>query len=177
MHKAASVAVHISFEVVGNGRERDGNPVPYTRTTQRGKWKQDRRGRLTPYGRYCAYAKHVLAALDRDAARMLRDEVYPMLAGKDSQYLCDIRIQFKGRSHGDCDNVVKGIVDALFYKSGVSDKLVVPRLVAMRDGADCGRVWVVLHGPYPRGEFAYVANRAKGGSNVIHTVRHQPPDT
>ena len=149
--------VVIAFCVEGHSGDRTGNPVPYTRTTQGGKWcRTDRKtGKLNALGRYYAYQNHVRFQLTAEQKGTLYELIWPMLEHK-LQFLVDIRIDFKGFRHGDPDNVVKGLLDTLFH----DDNMVVPRLAGVREGQKEGKVWVVIHGPYPSTEYAEVPNEA-----------------
>lgn len=145
----------IAFVVVGNNHERDGNPRPYTRTTQAGKWhtRKQKDGTPNALGRYYGYKEWVMRQMTPEQKATLYDIIWPMLEHK-LQFLVDIRMDFKGFRHGDPDNIVKGLLDTLFH----DDNMVVPRLVAVREGQAAGCVWVTIHGPYPSTEYAEVAN-------------------
>lgn len=151
-----SKPTRISFTVVGNNREPDGNPRPYTRTTQGGKWHTTKQKDGTPnaLGRYYGYRDWVMMQMTAEQKATLYDIVWPTLEHK-LQFLVDIRIDFKGFRHGDPDNVVKGLLDTLFL---YDDNMVVPRLVGVREGQERGQVWITIHGPYPSTEYADVGN-------------------
>lgn len=156
-------AVHETIYIAGNARDPLGNPVPFVRTT--GKMKHIRRdrktGKLTLYGRYIEYKDHVRASVEPSVMMTLEERVWPDLKSKLVKYFVDVRIVFKGKAHADSDNIVKGIVDALFGKrTGSDDKLVIARVVDVIDCQTEGHVQLVVHGPYPRSEWADIPNQA-----------------
>lgn len=153
----------ITFTVRGNQEDLDGNPVPWTRTTARQKWKmmRDKDGRPTQYARYLGYKNHILAEV-LPVVHWIRENVWPDLRKRRNQYYLDFAIQFAGKIHGDTGNIIKGFEDALFPRKskrcldGPDDLLVHGRLAICRDCADRGFVIATLHGPYPRDSFSHV---------------------
>lgn len=106
----------IKFSIIGNQEDRFANPIPYTRMTQKTKW-------LPKSIRYFKWKEYV-RGFYRDAAMkipeidrfdLLRDK--PIPATKDKSKM-SLMIYFCNKTHGDCDNIYKGIADALF----VNDK-------------------------------------------------------
>lgn len=106
----------IQFTIKGNQEDPRGNPVPYHRTTQKAKWSDEAK-------RYERWKKFVVDAL------MIRlsenKEIWDVfakqwMAGKkpiipsSKKQRCDIVIFWKNKAHGDPDNILKGINDALF---------------------------------------------------------------
>ena len=99
-----------------------GNPIPYTRTTQRGKFVSPQ------WKRYADYKTKIVAAflnaIDNDADK--RKFVYNyQMYGKpiittEKGYVLSVAY-FANKRHGDMDNINKGVLDALF----VSDKNIV----------------------------------------------------
>lgn len=81
------------------------NPVPYKRTTQRQKWCDE------SYKKYLAF-KELLKWEFR-----LQNKAEPNLRGR---YHVKLMATYKDNRHGDTDNVVKAVNDALFS----DDKLV-----------------------------------------------------
>lgn len=79
------------------------NPVPYKRTTQRAKYKDEE------YKRYRAF-KELLKWEFRKQNKVPSNEAL----NKNKHYEFSLKIGFKNRSHGDGDNIVKGVLDALF---------------------------------------------------------------
>lgn len=110
----------INFEIIGNHEKRYGNPVPYVRSTQHGQHKPAVR-------RYEGWKQYVVAHfLDAvpPTSRYAQEVVIsgkPIVLDSDERARMDIQIQFSGRSHGDPDNVWKGIADALFVNDSRLD--------------------------------------------------------
>ncbi len=93
------------FDIHGNQKNPNGNPIPYHRTTQRAKWK-DPAAR-----RYAAWKKFVQQhALE---AGLKIGELK-----KNGHYRLDVVCFFVGERHGDPGNVRKGIEDSLFEIAG-----------------------------------------------------------
>lgn len=90
------------LEIIGNQEDpKNGNPIPYERMTQRGKWKNRRAQR------YLAWKKYVQECWLEKYGRFLKYD------GSESIRL-DVTCLFRGENHGDPDNIYKGIADALF---------------------------------------------------------------
>ena len=98
----------MKFTVENNGK----NPVPYKRTTQRGKFSPE-------YKKYQAWKNRVVAAFILANKNRLPHHVLE----KDKKYYVNIMCYFKDKTHGDTDNVAKGINDAVFQKP-LNDKYV-----------------------------------------------------
>lgn len=112
----------IQFTIKGNQESPTGNPIPYYRTTQRGQFNKGAK-------RYHAWKDYVRAtyldALDRamnvdrvidradfgDAHDLIQKK--PIKAADHKQKM-SLKIFFQNRAHADCDNIFKGIADALF---------------------------------------------------------------
>lgn len=150
----------LKFEILGNHEDPLGNPIPYTRTTARSKYRlTTKTGKPTQYSRYCSYRAHIRRSLSREDERHLIQEIWPLIAAEHYQFFLDCQIQFKGTRYGDVDNIVKGLLDALFppkRKKGPDDRLIRGRPVTVRDGQDCGWIKCVLLGPFPRDEWPNV---------------------
>jgi len=95
--------------IVSNG---DKNPVPYKRTTQRQKFKD------IEYQKYQVWKTKVIRAFV-DKFKKLPHNVF----SKDQKYYVNIKAFYKDKTHGDTDNVAKGINDAIFQKP-LNDKYV-----------------------------------------------------
>lgn len=108
----------ITFTIYGNQEDRMGNPIPCARTTQAGQW--------TPKAmRYNAWKTYVVASyldaidgmkkIDRadfgEAHDLLQKK--PIKAATHKQRM-SLKIFYKDKTHADCDNIFKGIADALF---------------------------------------------------------------
>ena len=101
----------------GNQEDPTGNPVPYFRTTQRGQFNKGAK-------RYHAWKDFVRAHyLDKTMPTRIKREDYgdfhdilqkkPIPASKEKQRMT-LHIVFANKAHADCDNIFKGIADALF---------------------------------------------------------------
>lgn len=90
----------IFFTVLGNHEDLKGNPIGYTRMTQRGKW-------VKPAAkRYEAWKDYVWACL-------LKAEPKPPRYENGQKIVVSCYIEYKDRRRPDPGNVVKGIADAL----------------------------------------------------------------
>ncbi len=101
----------IKFSVLGNQENPKGNPVPYHRATQGSKWNP-------AHKRYLAWKDYVRAEY-RKASRGLpfsyhTEDVgmHPILGEVHGRV--SIFTRFGPETHADPDNIVKGILDALF---------------------------------------------------------------
>lgn len=96
----------MTFTIVGNQEDERGNPIPYHRATQRGRFNKGQR-------RYYAWKDHVRASFaqswDRSIPLTLDGKIPGTPVGKVTAEIC-----FGSETHADPDNVVKGILDALF---------------------------------------------------------------
>ena len=102
----------ISFTIKGNQENPKGNPIPYLRTTQKSQWT-DKAIRYHEWKDYVRAAYiDALQAKNREKKIELLDKK-PIPAGKEKQKM-SLQISFKDKTHGDCDNIFKGIADALF---------------------------------------------------------------
>jgi hypothetical protein len=93
------------FTVFGNHLGLDKNPVPYTRTTQRAKFKDP------AYQKYAAWKKFVIATCLAEAGKT--SMIPGLLDGKKKTRL-NCTCFFINKRHGDPENIRKGIQDALF---------------------------------------------------------------
>lgn len=103
----------INFTIEGNQDDKvKGNPIPYTRTTQKSKWSDK-------YQRYQEWKGYVVKALLQsrppfmgEMTRRIALKGKPL--GKQFRGKIETTIFFGNETHCDPDNVVKGIADALF---------------------------------------------------------------
>lgn len=115
----------LKFKILGNQQDPKGNPIPCPRTTQNTQW--------TPKAvRYQEWMMYVVAGFI-DAVQAIPKENRNELAGyinfagrkpiveSKRKVRMDIMIDWHSDGHGDCDNIFKGIADALF----TNDKYVV----------------------------------------------------
>ena len=90
----------IIFSVIGNHEDPKGNPIGYTRMTQRGKW-------VKPAAkRYEAWKDYVWACL-------LQVEPLPPRFENGQKIVVSCYIEYRNGRRPDPGNVVKGIADAL----------------------------------------------------------------
>ena len=108
----------IRFKIKGNQEDGTGNPVPYTRTTQRSYWNEKAK-------RYKEYKDYVVATFNdhikkehpeylQKFQRNWINRGKPIELKKDAKVKVDTMIEWKNKNHGDPDNIWKGIVDTLF---------------------------------------------------------------
>lgn len=110
----------VQFTIFGNQENKlTGNPIPYTRTTQRGRWTP----RSLRYESWKTYvvASYLDAVFPRDGSydKAKFGELHDILSGKPikrEKAKVTIFIFFADETHADPDNVVKGINDALFQQ-------------------------------------------------------------
>ncbi|SUW99751.1 Endodeoxyribonuclease RusA [Campylobacter jejuni subsp. doylei] len=79
------------------------NAVPYKRTTQRSKFV------CKDYLKYLDFKK-----LLQMEFRIQNDRSCFQALDKQKNYKFSLKIGFKDKKHGDADNIVKGVLDALF---------------------------------------------------------------
>jgi len=88
------------------------NPVPYKRTTQKQKFVD------TEYKKYLEYKNLIVAEFTKTMGKLPSG-----ILKKDKKYFVDVVCYYKDKTHGDTDNVAKGVNDALFQKP-LSDKYI-----------------------------------------------------
>lgn len=132
----------ISFTIHGNQEKPNGNPIPYFRTTQNTQWKPGAVRYQNWKGRVVATYLDAISGMTKierkdfgDAHDLIQKKPIKATNGK---IRMDLMIYFKDNTHGDCDNIFKGIADALFmndkYLAGSFDYAY----------ADAGRVEVTI---------------------------------
>ena len=103
--------MEIKFEIHGTQEGKEKNPIPYTRTTQGAKWSEK-------YQRYGAWKNFVQKAFLKNCEFEKNKEFLDMLSlkpiKKGTRGKVKIDIYFFDETHPDPDNVVKGVLDALF---------------------------------------------------------------
>lgn len=108
----------IAFTIYGNQEDRAGNPIPYLRTTQNSQWT-DKAKRYHDWQDYVR-ATYLDAVMPNkkikigdygEAHDFLQKK--PIKATKKKARM-DIQIYWANETHADCDNIFKGIADALF---------------------------------------------------------------
>ncbi len=96
--------MNIHFFIPGNQEDPKGNPIPYHRTTQKSLWDKQAK-------RYAAWKKYVQqCALEAglDIRKLQKNQTYSL----------DVMCWFTDETHGDPENVRKGVQDALFEIAG-----------------------------------------------------------
>jgi Holliday junction resolvase RusA-like endonuclease len=93
-----------TFVITGNQEDRAGNPIPYHRTTQGSFWNKTSK-------RYNAWKQFVCSEYWLQTVKKLSNE---KPYGKEVKGRIEVKISFRGENHADPDNIVKGILDALF---------------------------------------------------------------
>lgn len=131
----------IFFTVLGNQEDPKGNPIGYTRMTQRGKW-------VKPAAlRYEAWKDYVWTSL-------LKQEPNPPRFENGQKIFIDCYIEYRDRRRPDPGNVAKGIADALadHRRKGIfeprlypNDKNVLERPMDFNYSENPG-VLVIVHG-------------------------------
>ncbi|HEY8191247.1 MAG TPA: hypothetical protein VIG74_02390 [Alphaproteobacteria bacterium] len=101
--------MRIEFTIYGNHEDRRGNPLPYHRATQRSKWSK-------AHQRYIAWKAYVQKEFAKAARGLIPDRYGYEPIGGEPRALVEATIFFLPhlKAHGDPDNIVKGISDALF---------------------------------------------------------------
>jgi len=79
------------------------NPIPYKRTTQKQKFKD------VDYHRYLQWKELIIT----EFIKSFNKYPYQLLA-KNKKYYVNVKAYYKDKTHGDTDNVAKGINDAIF---------------------------------------------------------------
>lgn len=130
----------LSFTILGNQEKPTGNPIPYHRTTQKGLWDPASK-------RYKAWKDYVCLALidssSEELAKGFKIRFFRKLKPIDlseKRAVMNIQILWKNGSHGDCDNIWKGIADALFQ----NDKHVAGSFQYEYSGDKVGKVEVEI---------------------------------
>lgn len=97
---------HLLFTINGNQENALANPIPYFRTTQGSTWSK---GAV----RYSAWKQYVQKCFETQ--NNLKAVVgKPIKLSKTVTATMDIAIEWANEAHADCDNIYKGISDALF---------------------------------------------------------------
>jgi len=108
----------IHFTVHGNQENPNGNPIPYFRTTQNTQWTDGAVRYQEWKGRVVAAYIDALQAMGKEQRKAF--EAYTdftkkkPIAKTPGKIWMELKITWMNKAHGDCDNVFKGIADALF---------------------------------------------------------------
>jgi len=119
-----------------------GQPVPYTRTTQRAKFVSERWKKYADYKNTVVTA-FLAALIDKKEWRKVLNNYYKsgkLIKTKRKLYV-EVIMYFKDKGHGDPDNIFKGVLDALF----VTDKYVAGKFDFFYD-ADNPRLEITING-------------------------------
>ena len=113
--------MEIKFTIRGNQNEPKGNPIPYTRVVGRALWTVEAK-------RYAAWKEYVRAEYIEKSkspitAKVGEELLYlmtfdtkvsPIVLNSGHKARMELKIFWANESHGDPDNIFKGIADALF---------------------------------------------------------------
>ncbi len=112
-----------AFTISGNHEHHDGNPIPYTRTTQNSQWT-DKAIRYRDWKEYVqkAFFEYLKSAVPSREYNLMElaslKKGKPIEVKEDENIAVFIEVYWKNNAHSDLDNVFKGIADAMF----VNDK-------------------------------------------------------
>lgn len=90
------------FTIDGNNHDRQGNPVPYTRTTRRAKFVA---GPAIRYSQWKKFVQKVAMVAGFPFGKLEHNGMYRL----------DVHCRLLAGNHGDPENIRKGIQDALFF--------------------------------------------------------------
>lgn len=113
----------IIFKIKGNQENPEGNPIPYLRTTQASQWTD----KAVRYQEWKSYVVgEYIKALEKMPRRNELEEYHNLsklkpIVNTGKKIIMSLRITWANKAHADCDNVFKGIADALF----INDKYLV----------------------------------------------------
>lgn len=111
------------FTIYGNQEDKEGNPIPYLRSTRNSQWNEATK-RYNAWKDYVRKAFFEMAKIAKPSSEYNLLELTSFKKGKPIDMKkgvaadVSVVIFFANNTHGDGDNVFKGIVDALF----VNDK-------------------------------------------------------
>lgn len=135
--------MNVKFTIYGNQDNPKGNPVPYTRVVGRALWVRGAKR----YAEWKAYVQSCFfTAVDQETRKLLKAGNRQIRYGKPIELPAhtdarmDLKIFWANGSHGDPDNVFKGIADALF----VNDKNLDGSFESIRAPDAKGRVEVEI---------------------------------
>lgn len=94
------------FTISGNQENALANPIPYHRTTQNSLWSKGAK-------RYSAWKQYVQKCFENQN-NLKATTGKPIKLTKEITATMDIAIEWASDAHADCDNIFKGIADALF---------------------------------------------------------------
>ncbi len=123
-----------AFTVSGNQEEPDGSPLGYNRTTQASKWN-------APSRKYEDWKNFVVGAFLRANPQVKPTSWKPLTLEKEQTARVSLVVHWHNGIHADLDNVLKGVLDALFTNDKNVDWLKAEGEMA-KDGK--GRMEVVV---------------------------------
>jgi len=88
------------------------NPAPYKRTTFRQKFMDKE------YQKYLLWKSNIVATFARKFGKLPKN-----VFSKNKKYYVNIKVFYKDKTHGDTDNIAKGINDAIFQRP-LNDKYI-----------------------------------------------------
>ena len=119
--------ISITFTIIGNHQNLNGNPIPYLRMTHkelkllkipdyrmRSRSGLKRKQTLKRYLDWKDYVRTCLQMAIVDQRRATRDEIAYLTETKGKKIQLDCMVYFANRNHGDPENIRKGIQDAIF---------------------------------------------------------------
>lgn len=126
------------FIIIGNQENLKGNPIPYHRTTQRAKYSPQHKR----YMDWCVFVRQAyFSQVNNQKLTWSLLSQKPLTTTKEEKARMDILIEYANESHGDGDNIFKGIADAMFE----NDKYLVAGSFESKQSADkVGRVEVII---------------------------------
>lgn len=134
----------IKFTVYGTNEDPKGNPIPYTRTTQKSQWTPRAMRYQNWKGRVVAAYLDAIEAIPKiaradfgEAHDLIQRKPIKAVVWKQSMHM---QIYYKDEKHPDSDNVFKGIADALF----MNDKHLVGSFDYHHDREGGGRIEIQI---------------------------------
>lgn len=100
-----------SFTIYGNHEDPYGNPVPFQRVI-----KQQMRSAAARYLAWMKYVRNSFVSQNThpDLVMAAMQNRPPIELAKGQRFGIEIKVFWANQAHGDLDNVLKGILDALF---------------------------------------------------------------
>ena len=109
---------NIKFTIKGNQEDKDGNPIPYHRVTRNTLWTA-RAVRYSEWKSYVAKQLHDHYKTLPKTRQAVLKELFDFSKDKpinktNRKIAVMIKIVYKSKTHGDSDNIFKGIADSIF---------------------------------------------------------------
>lgn len=136
----------LRFLVQGNQEDKKGNPMGYFRTTQNSFWTKGAKR----YANWKDYVRKEFAKIPNLEPRFKGEKTYligkknivkvpyltPLFLDKNESAEIDLKVYVKGNKHADADNILKGVLDALFF----NDKRVYKQTVELIPEEPVGKI-------------------------------------